>query len=179
MPTAIWIWDTVTKVLKSVLIQHSPVARITWHPSINELLMIRCEGDDSKGIVHVWQATWEAPKIVDFGTQVPEGKIFGKSVARWLNHDSQSPAIFFSDSQDCIIVSISDDEENLPWQDAVVRAADIYGEREESPLNLVPAKEKRSYSLKALINDEPTMTGMTGDSDEVDDTFHFKKFAEP
>lgn len=179
MPTAVWIWDTVTRVLKSVLIQHSPVAKITWHPEIGELLMIRCEGEDCKALVHVWEPTWESPKVVDFSTHGSEGKTIGNSVARWLNCDSQTPAIFFSDSQDCMIASISDEEENLPWQDAVARAVDIYGEREESPLNLVPAGEKRSYALKTLVDDEPTMTGMSGDSDEVDDTFRFKRFVEP
>jgi hypothetical protein len=96
---------------------------------------------------------------------------------------SGTPAVFFSDSQDCILASLSESEdEGLPWQDAVVRGIDIYGEREESPLNLVPADEKFMFgkgTLGRFMNAEPTMTGMSGGTDDVDDTFRFKKFVEP
>jgi hypothetical protein len=180
MPTAIWIWDIATKLLKAVMIQHAPVAKVTWHPEINELLMIRCEGEESRGLVHLWEPTWGTPKIVDFGTQVPDGKIIGKSVVRWLTFNPNTPALFFSDTHDSVLIALnSDDDEDLPWQDAVARGIDIYGEQEESPLNLVAADEKQHYrrgTIDALMN-EPTMTRMSGGSDEVDDTFRFRKGA--
>jgi hypothetical protein len=183
MPTTIWIWDIASKVLKAIMVLHAPIAKVTWHPCINELLMIRCEGEESKGLIHLWEPSWQSPKILDFGSQVPEGKIIGKSIARWLNCDSSVPAVFFSDTQDCILASLSEPEEDdLPWQDAGVRGFDIYGQREESPLNLVAADEKTGYArahIEALMNGEPTMTGMTGGTDEVDDTFRFKKFIDP
>jgi hypothetical protein len=183
MPTSVWIWDIATKVLKAVMIQHAPVAKVTWHPSINETLMIRCEGEESKGIVQLWEPSWDTPKILDFGSQLPDGKIIGKAIARWLNVDSTIPAVFFSDTQDCILASfLESEDEELPWQEAVARGLDIYGEREESPLNLVPANEKRPYrrdNIEALMKDEPTITSMSEYSDEVDDTFRFKKFMEP
>lgn len=106
----------------------------------------------------------------------------GKSVARWLVFNATTPAVFFSDTQDCILAVLGDGgEEDLPWQDAVARGVDIYGEQEESPLNLVAADEKQQWrrgTMDALMN-EPTMTRMSGDSDEVDDTFRFRKFVEP
>lgn len=182
MPTTIWIWDIASKVLKAVMVLHAPLTRVTWHPIINELLMVRCEGEESKGLVHLWEPSWNSPKILDFGTQVPEGKIIGKSVVRWLNVDSNTPCVFFSDTQDCILVSLAEsDDEDLPWQDTVARGIDIYGQREESPLDLVGVDESKFYgkfAIDAMMNENPTMTGMTGGSDEVDDTFRFKKFVE-
>jgi WD40 repeat protein len=176
MPTTIWIWDLASKGLRAVLILHAPIARVAWHPSINEILLIRCEGEDSKGLVHLWEPSWETPKILDFGTQLPEGKILGKAVARWLNVNSATPCVFFSDTQDCILASLAEsDEDDVPWQESTARGVDIYGQREESPLDLVPANETRMFS-KAL--QEPTITAMSGFSDEVDDTFQFKKFVE-
>lgn len=190
MPTTLWIWDIATKALRAVLIQHAPVAKATWHCDIPELLLIRCEGDDSRGIAHFWEPTWSCPQIIDFGTQVPDGKIIGKSVCRWLKNGTNStvttPAVFFSDAQDCILAALDNDDGDdtqteLPWQDAISRGVDIYGDREESPLNLVAADDKRGWrrgTIDVLMN-EPTMTGMSGDSDEVDDTFRFRKFVEP
>jgi hypothetical protein len=183
MPSTVWIWDIATKVLKAVMILHASAVKVTWHPSINELLMVRCEGEESKGLVHLWEPTWESPKILDFGTQLPEGKIIGKSVVRWLNLDANIPAVFFSDTQDCILASLSGPEDgDLPWQDAVVRGVDIYGQREESPLNLVPADDRMFRNNKRgigeFMDEEATVTGMSGNTDEVDDTFRFKKFVE-
>jgi hypothetical protein len=184
MPTAIWVWDITMRVLRAIMILHAPIAKITWHPAISELLMIRCEGDESKGLVHLWDPSWESPKILDFGSQVPDGKIIGKSISRWLNIDSASAALFFRDSQDCILASVSEPEDDgdLPWQDALARGFDIYGQREESPLKLVAADEKRPYSrvkIDALMGEDDAMTRMSGGSEEVDDTFRFRKFVQP
>ena len=179
MPTTIWIWDLGTRILRAVLILHAPIAKATWHPTINELLMIRCEGEESRGLVHLWDPSWGTPKIIDFAAQIPGGKVIGKTIGRWLNSPSASPAIFFSDSQDCILASIpGSEEEEVPWQDAEVRGFDIYGQQEESPLNLVPADEKRVYSRVSELLDDG-MTGMSGGTDEVEDTFRFRKFVEP
>ncbi|PMD37046.1 hypothetical protein L207DRAFT_586723 [Hyaloscypha variabilis F] len=179
MPTTIWIWDLGTRILRAVMILHAPIAKATWHPTIDELLMIRCEGEDSRGLIHLWDPSWATPKIIDFAAQIPGGKVIGKTIGRWLNAQSSSPAIFFSDSQDCILASIpgSEDEE-VPWQDAEVRGFDIYGQQEESPLNLVPANEKRIYSRVSELMDDG-LTGMSGGTDEVEDTFRFRKFVEP
>jgi hypothetical protein len=178
MPTAIWMWDIGSRILRAVMIFYAPIAKATWHPTIDELLLIRCEGEESRGLVHLWDPSWEAPKIIDFASQIPDGKVIGKTVGRWLNTESGAPAIFFSDSQDCVLASISD-EEDLPWQDAESRAFDIYGQREESPLSLVPADEKRPYGRVDMLMEDDGITRMSGGSSEVDDTFRFRKFVEP
>ncbi len=178
LPTTIWIWDIETRILRAVMVLHAPIAKATWHPSINELLMIRCEGDESRGLVHIWEPSWDLPRIINFAAQLPGGKLIGKTICRWLNVESASPAIFFSDSQDCILVSIPEaDDEEVPWQEAESRGFDIYGQREESPLNLVPVDEKRGrVTIADLIEDDEGETGMSGGSDEVEDTFRFRKF---
>jgi hypothetical protein len=177
LPTTVFIWDASSKILKAVLIQHSPIAKVTWHPTINEVLVIRCEGDDSKGLAYLWEPSWEVPKIVNFGTQLPEGKIMGKAVIRWLRTpDSSCPALFFSDTQDCILAFISEAgaaDVDLPWKDAEAKAVDIYGQLEESPLVLVPA-EKGKATARQIMDNEPTITTF-GPLDDMDDTFHFKR----
>jgi hypothetical protein len=179
MPTTMWIWDIGTRILRAVMIFHAPIAKATWHPTIDELLLVRCEGEESRGLVHVWDPSWEVPKIINFATQMTGGKVIGKTVGRWLNTESGTPAIFFSDSQDCVLASISDDGEGLPWSGADSRGVDIYGQIEESPLSLVAADEKRPYGRVEMVMEDEGMTRMSGGSSEVDDTFRFKKFVEP
>jgi len=143
--------------------------------------MIRCEGDESRALVHLWDPSWQAPTVVDFAAQIPGGKILGKTIARWLNVDTQYPAVFFSDSQGCVLASVSEPgtKEEVPWMDAHVKEFDIYGNQEESPLNLVPADEKVRFRRMTVDVTDEGMTGMSGGSEEVDDTFRFKKFIEP
>jgi hypothetical protein len=176
MPTTLWIWDIVTRTLRAVMVFHAPIAKASWHPTMDELLMVRCEGEESRGLVQLWEPSWTGPRIIDFASQIPGGKAIGKTVARWLNVESSKPAIFFSDSQDCILALVvdgSDTEGDVPWQDAEVRGVDIYGQREESPLSLVPANEKIFGKVRM---EEMDVTGMSGGSDEMDDTFRFRKF---
>lgn len=180
MPSSVWIWDIGTRSLRALLIMHAPVARMTWHPSINELLMIRCEGEENKGRAQLWDPSWETPKIVNFGLQLPQGKIIGKSIVKWLNVESMFPSIFFSDSQDCILASLSNPEatENVPWHEAETEGVNIYGEKEESPLNLVQPEEKRRFrrvKVDHLSDDENPYMDMSEASEELDDTFHFLK----
>lgn len=178
MPTTLWIWDVSTRILRAVLIFHSSIAKATWHPTVDELILVRCEGDESRSLIHLWDPSWTSPRIVNFAPQLVGGKVIGKTIARWMAAESCPPVMFISDSQDCILASLaesnydSDQTENLPWKDANIRGMDIYGQQEESPLSLVPANEK----LGRMDVDEESFTAMSGGSEEVDDTFRFKKF---
>ncbi|KAG9243227.1 hypothetical protein BJ878DRAFT_128268 [Calycina marina] len=173
IPTTIWIWDISTKILRTVLILHAPIAKLTWHPTIDELLLIRCEGPDNRALVHLWCPSWESPQIIDFAAQLPGGKILGKTVGRWLNTRSATAVIFFSDSQDCILASLSGpDDSTVPWQDAEVRGLDIYRRREESPLNLVAADKKASFDrVSEIVDDDNADRRSGGSEDYVEDTF--------
>jgi hypothetical protein len=185
MPSTVWIWDVGNRSLRAVLILHAPIARIAWHPTITELLMIRCEGEENKGRAQLWDPSWEMPKIINFGTQVPEGKIIGKSIVRWLNIDHIFPSLFFSDTQDYILASLSrpEDTASLPWSDAEAGGMDINDQPEESPLNLVEPTEKRNFrrvKVDPLPDDGDSYMNMSEGSDqELDDTFHFLKSEEP
>ena len=179
MPTSVWIWDIGTGILRTVMIFHAPVAKVTWNPTIDELLMVRCEGEESRSLVHVWDSSWGSPKVIDFASQFPGGNVIRKTVGRWLSTELGPSAIFFSDSQDCILASISDAGEDLPWQDAEARGFDIYGQREESPLSLVAADEKGPYGRVDMLMEDDGVTRASGGSSEVDDTFRFRKFVEP
>ncbi|CAG8950574.1 hypothetical protein HYFRA_00002783 [Hymenoscyphus fraxineus] len=175
MPTTLWIWDIKTRLLRAVMIFHAPVAKITWHPTINELIMIRCE--ESRGIAHLWDPSWEKPRIINFAQQVPGGKVIGKTVAKWLNSDCSGPALLFSDTQDCLLASLSEEGDgDIPWQDSEGQGVDIYGQRMESSFNLGSMTEKKSSkgTMEAL-QDEDSFTRMSSGSEEIDDTFNFRR----
>lgn len=181
MPTVLWIWDLTVKGLRTVLILHAAIAKVLWHPTIPELLMIHCEGDNNRSLVHLWDPSWPAPRIENFASQMIGGKVLGKTTIRWLVTESRNPAIFFSDLQDCILACLADetsedvDDLMLPWKESPT----IYNSLsfEESPLNLVPAHNR--YSGFQSTNDSGDSSRMSAGSEDVDDTFSFKKMVNP
>ncbi|EKD20302.1 WD40 domain-containing protein [Drepanopeziza brunnea f. sp. 'multigermtubi' MB_m1] len=179
MPTTIWIWDIGSRILRAVMILHVPIAKASWHPSIPEVLMIRCEGDEARGLVHVWEPSWTQPRIIDFALHIPGGKLIGKTICRWLNTGGASAAMLFSDSQDFILACLPDsDDEEPPWE-AGSRGNSVCDQQGESPLLLVPAENERGrVAIDSLIEDEGE-TFMSGGSEEVEDTFRFRKFVAP
>ena len=187
MPTTVFIWDIASKLLRAVMIQQSSVVKLTWHPAVNELLLIMCESDETKGVAYLWEPSFESPKIVDFSSQLPEGRVFGKAVVRWLDNNvdedndaqSQMPALFFADTQDTILASLSDSAENVPWNEAKAKAVGICKQTEESPLNIVDMLYHESLR-EEYVSPEGNGTILTlGEEDvtdgDMDDTFHFKK----
>lgn len=186
LPTTVFIWDIASKLLRTVLIQHSPVAKLTWHPTISELLLIRCDSDDTKGVAYLWEPLYPIPKIVDFSTQLPEGRVMGKAVVRWLHgafdveKETVTVALFFADTQDTILASVpmtGNDGENVPWNEAKAKAVDIYGQTEESPLNILDMPYHDSVKGSPINDHTITSLGEEDETEEgdMDDTFHFKK----
>lgn len=161
-PSTVWIWDIQASELRAVLLFHSDVQAVSWHPNARETLLIRCDGDIYNGIVFVWDPLSEGPKTIDFTAQLPDHKVVGKSQASWLCLDnSEAPSVFFSDEQSYVLASTTESDQGLPcWQDH----DGLEAQREESPLELVPASDAKDSYLEE--DDE--------DASELEDTFVHK-----
>ncbi|KAK0621360.1 hypothetical protein B0T17DRAFT_286091 [Bombardia bombarda] len=162
-PSTVWIWDAQAAELRAVLLFHGNIASLSWHPTVRETLLIRCEGDQYSGIVFVWDPLSEGPRSVDFAQRFPGAKAVGKWRAIWLGLDaSDPPSLFLSDTHNYVLASLAEpDQDELPWgyrgSSSNVHDGDDGGaRREESPLELVPAAEE-------------------DDGSELEDTFVYKR----
>jgi hypothetical protein len=169
-PGTVWIWDVQAAELRAVLLFHGNISSLSWHPSIRETLLIRCEGEKHNGAAFVWDPLSEGPQTVDFAQHLP-GKVVGKLRALWLAADaSNSPSLFLSDAQNYVLASLVElDQGSPPWGGqndhglaSVARATVL----EESPLELVPAAEAGLDILGA---------GQDDDYSELEDTFINKR----
>ncbi|KAJ2894158.1 WD40 domain-containing protein [Zalerion maritima] len=188
-PTTVWIWDLKAAELRAVLMFHGHVTSLSWHPSIRELLAIRCDGDSYGGILFVWDPLWQGPRAVNFVDRLAEQRVVGRSRWSWLDVQADSAALFFADSKEAMFASIAEsDEELLPWesheqgqQQQHEREANSFsgssGHREESPLELIPAEDVQGEGYN-LVTDEEEEVAVV-DITELDDTFRFKKFVSP
>ncbi|CAJ2506160.1 Uu.00g002900.m01.CDS01 [Anthostomella pinea] len=70
-PSTIWIWDVPTAELRAVIMYHSSVSKVEWHPDQPELLLMRCEGDNYGGVLFVWDPLSGGPRSIDFARHWP------------------------------------------------------------------------------------------------------------
>ena len=78
MPTTLWIWNVPVVSSAGVLVHHSAINKVLWHPTISDLLLISCaEADDT---MYLWKSTWEKPRVVSMPSHVKGGRI----ETRWI-----------------------------------------------------------------------------------------------
>jgi hypothetical protein len=161
-PSTVWIWDMRASELRAVLMFHAGVSAITWHPSISETLLLKCEGSAYVELAFVWDPLSGGPKPVSFCGPTPQTNTNRKTQALWLNKDTPPATIFFSDGHEWLLAAVGEADGALaPWAKV---GFDQVG-TDESPLELIPAAGTSRASYDG--ND---------DSDgDIEDTFHFKR----
>lgn len=168
-PGTAWIWDVQAAELRAVLVFHGSIRSLSWHPSVRETLLVRCEGDPYNGIVFIWDPLSEGPRTVEMARHLPGGKSVGRTRAFWLGLGAEEPpTLFLSDAQNYILASsIESEDVEPPWGEhgtPELTGHERAARREESPLELVPADEA---TLQGVANDE--------DDSELEDTSVHKR----
>ncbi|KAH6624633.1 hypothetical protein B0J18DRAFT_184525 [Chaetomium sp. MPI-SDFR-AT-0129] len=171
-PSTVWIWDVQAAELRAVLLFNGNVAGLSWHPRIAETLLVRCEGDQYNGLIFVWDPLSEGPRSLDFARHLPGAKAGGKLRVQWLGAETSThPSVFFSDAQNYVLAWLGEtDQGPPPWGDYGPSRRHSFSEeckeRDESPLDLVPASRTK-----------PEVPDLDEDDDysEMEDTFVFKR----
>ncbi|KAF2469850.1 uncharacterized protein BDR25DRAFT_288278 [Lindgomyces ingoldianus] len=95
-PTVVWIWDLRSLEPRTILIQHSPIKSLQWHPTNPSLLLIQIFQDSPTVYLYtapsvLFHSTSEAvtltpPNILDLSSQIskPAGSLPAKWTASWL-----------------------------------------------------------------------------------------------
>ncbi|KAI1432328.1 hypothetical protein GGR50DRAFT_613379 [Xylaria sp. CBS 124048] len=168
-PSTIWIWDLPTSELRAVLMYHTPVTKVEWHPSQPELLLVKCEGERYSGIAFVWDPLSNGPRPIEFSRRLPGAKVTGRSDSIWLKSATESAALFCTDHENYVLVSLAEtetdsDDEAVPWVKQVMTKphANIDSQTDIDFLNKYPY-------------DDDNNTDEDEDVSELDDTFQFKK----
>ena len=161
-----------------VLIHHSPVKQIVWHPSQSDLLLIHCAITDPA--IHLWKTTWHAPRIV----VLPLRQIGGRLEASWLKSSTDEPFnVMIGSAHQYTTSRISSDGEVIPEAVPPVAAIasietgaeDMFDEG--NSLDLSPIKISHSTVEVSGYEDE---NGNFGDGlgfteEMLDDTFHYRR----
>ncbi|KAM3422507.1 hypothetical protein BST61_g9 [Cercospora zeina] len=71
MLNTVWIWDISKPSAHAVLIQHSNVRSLQWHPTRSTTLMIDC----AEGVAHLWDAVSSEPPAAHHTGSPPTSKL--------------------------------------------------------------------------------------------------------
>lgn len=158
-PTAVWIWDLSKLAAIAVLVHHSPVRNLSWHPTRSDMLLITCVQEE--GTIHIWNAATSKPEVI----QIPFQRSTGKIETRWIGGEADAAAtILVGDNQSSILI----------WLEG--RIARSFNGIEEDSLDSVyealVGQSARKSQTNAGDYTEMLVSGITEDiSDTVEDTF--------
>lgn len=171
-PTTAWIWSLQTGKAVTILIHHSPIKQLSWHPAHSDLLMIHCA--IAEPVIHLWRYSWSEPLAIP----LPLERASGRIEAHWLrNSHLQSLDVLLSSSMQSIISQVSQAGDLITNEHTTTQ---VFGASRGGPedmfdegnsLDLSPVKLEGTLGYGAL-NDSGQDFGMT---EAIDDTFHYRK----
>ncbi|KAL5612809.1 hypothetical protein BROUX41_004107 [Berkeleyomyces rouxiae] len=183
--STLWIWDLNSADLRSVLVFHSAISAIAWHPQIPELLLITCVPDASTtnapttsttaAAVYTWDPLSKGPHTVP---QPPPTKPTKppvpapKTRAAWVPAHTDPPLILLNDGTSGTLVAAINDADTDA--DAPAAAAALWGGVDTQ----LSAKVLHGAAAAAWpkVLDPGDMSFAEDDGTvRVDDTFDFKK----
>ena len=172
IPSTAWIWSLQTGKTVAVLIHHSPIKQLSWHPAHSDLLMIRCA--TAEPVIHLWRCSWSQPLAVS----LPLERASGRLEVHWLrNSHLQSFDILLSSPVQSIVSQISQAGDLITPEQSTTQVFGLSGSSPEdmfdegNSLDLSPVKLEGAMGYGAL-NDSGDGFVMTG---AVDDTFHHRR----
>ena len=180
IPTTVWIWSLQSGKALTVLIHHSPVKQVTWHPQQSDLVLVHCAIPDLA--VHLWKSTWNAPRIIS----LPLERAGGRLETSWLQSpDNDSYSLMITSTHQYATAEISKNGDLIPEVGTLELSFKSVGTGAEHMFD-----EGNSLDLSPIkIAHDETMEGRDGYDDGndrsgssfgmgnelVDDTFHYRR----
>lgn len=174
IPSTVWIWSPKLSWAVAVLIHHSSVKKVQWHPVLTDLIFVQC--NMARPAVHLWSAAWEIPKVVN----LPLHKLGGRLEAAWLPTEaSDTLSLMLGNAHNYTTAELTHAGElsSCPNKGEITGAGpeDIFDEGNSldlSPIRITHDAFTMEMGPVSLRNGPLEPWNL---SDEVDDTFHNRR----
>lgn len=176
MLNTVWYWDTVTWALRAVLIQHSNVRRLAWHPTRPDISLLDCAED----IAHIFDPSKpsEPPLVMATGLRP-------KASLSWVHTPLPAKLVILGSERlkfELIYPEGREDGHDMASNidDRNEHSFDESAEGEDSLLDFLsgrkplPPKTEPSYTEMVDMNAEAARQEFDG---QLDDTFREKRKA--
>lgn len=179
-PTTVWVWSMHSSKAVAILIHHSPVKHIGWHPTEPELLLIHCAIPEP--VIHLWKSSWEIPRIVNLPLQRASGRL----EAHWLQSSKISDTtVMLSSAHQYItarLTSTGDVIPESPKSPEGRRSIGVGAETlfdEGNSFDLSPIKIAHDETIEVgegfKGSNASSGSGFGFGNEMVDDTFHYRR----
>ncbi|MCJ1387401.1 hypothetical protein MMC18_000244 [Xylographa bjoerkii] len=166
-PSTVWIWSLESLTLHSVLIHHSTIKSLQWHPGDSDCLLVHCATEDP--VIHIWQSSSESPCIIS----IPLSKPGGRTEASWVQCSDVgqgNPVGMLTNTFNYALQHVLDAGDCDETVDTSLSAS-IEGLGPEDMFD-----EGNSMDLSPIkLSHEQVGMGLEAASDEVDDTFDYRR----
>ncbi|KAK3725393.1 hypothetical protein LTR37_000363 [Vermiconidia calcicola] len=177
MLNTVWIWDMSTLGAHAVLIQHSNVRKLHWHPTQSDTMMVDC----GEGIAYLFSASSSSSP-----SPLTTSKV-GSTVLSWLPARSASDSTILASTKSCFMLMWPEGRPDVSEYERAVsqEAADEpfdEGASEDSLFDVLsgrkplPPRSTQSYTERIDIEVE---TEEEDSTTRMDDTFREKKTRRP
>lgn len=180
--STMWIWDMKKQEPRAIIILYRTITKIIWHPTMDGYVMVRCEGDAARNLVYLWHPSWVAPQGINLSPHLVCEETMGKTVSQWIYDESSlQPIIFYSDSRDCLLVSIlsSFGAEGKNAEENGYVVTNINAKIEKNKMKSKGEKWYDKYDDDENEKEEGETSSEVEDSEILDDTFYFRKQSQP
>ncbi|MCJ1283050.1 hypothetical protein MMC26_002377 [Xylographa opegraphella] len=166
-PSTVWIWCLESLTPHSILIHHSFVKRLHWHPEDPACLLIHCATEDP--VIHLWQSSIDIPRIIP----VPLTRPGGRTEASWIyspGANPESPSFMLANTLNYALTHIPDAGERETTVDMSFSTV-VEGLGPEDMFD-----EGNSMDLSPIkLSHEQFGMGLESADNEVDDTFDYRR----
>jgi hypothetical protein len=154
-PTTVWIWDLQKLSASAVLIQHSSIKQLSWHPTIPSTLLVQCSHEDPT--LYFYDTLNATP----YTANLPLHKSFGRLEAKWIwTSVEKKPALLFGDMHSFLLAWPEGKEQILRFEQSENQHTE--DEEEDSLFDILTGKTP----VKPLLGDDEEM-GFEADSTEM------------
>jgi hypothetical protein len=164
-PTTVWIWNLTKLSPAAVLIQHSSIKQLSWHPTLTSLLLIQCSHEEPT--LYFYDAKNSTPYTVN----IPFQKDSGKLDTRWLSTvTDKKPALLVSDLHSFLLAWPEGKDQILRFEQS--EHGQVEEDEEDSLFDILTGKTP----LEPLDNTEMLVSDVLDETTVMDDTFRGKHF---
>ncbi|CAL8574727.1 hypothetical protein XPA_000680 [Xanthoria parietina] len=165
-PSTLWVHSTDSRPGETMtaLIHHSPIKALSWHPTVNDLLLIQCA--IAEPAVYVWKSDWNEPRILSLPLKAPIEKLD----AAWLATDDDSIRLMLGSAEQSAIKQFTREGEEVIDSVGQMGPEAMFDEGNSFDLSSVHMQADK-YPEETLAIGLSTELGHTLD---VEDTFHYR-----
>jgi hypothetical protein len=164
-PTTVWIWDLTKLSAAAVLIQHSPIKQLSWHPTLTSLLLIQSSHEEPT------LSFYDSKEKTPFSVHVPFQKDFGRLDTRWLSTIAdRKPALILSDLHSFVLAWPEGKDQILRFEQSEQGQAEE--DEDDSLFEILTGKTP----AEPVDNTEMLVSDVLDETTVMDDTFRGKHF---